>query len=237
MTRTTTLVIPRSRISRSFNPRARVGRDFGRTIHSYRYQSFNPRARVGRDIIISEILQTSESFQSTRPRGARHPNIRFTILPHVFQSTRPRGARLLNVAYSPYLLLFQSTRPRGARPQAPHEAPENCRCFNPRARVGRDNLDASLCHQFGKFQSTRPRGARLLLFFIPVSYTGFNPRARVGRDMSFVINSTLIISFNPRARVGRDEAIPALKKHEIEFQSTRPRGARLRWVLEEQEEL
>ena len=56
-------------------------------------------------------------FQSTRPRGARHPH----------QDRRLRKKE------------FQSTRPRGARPYQP-PAPFNVfLCFNPRARVGRDN--------------------------------------------------------------------------------------------------
>jgi len=33
--------------------------------------------------------------------------------------------------------------------------------------------------------------------------------------------------FNPRARVGRDLSLVILRLHLIEFQSTRPRGARL----------
>ena len=56
----------------------------------------------------------------------------------MFQSTRPRGARPW-AAFTPEdrLSEFQSTRPRGAR----HKtwcAPVVIKCFNPRARVGRD---------------------------------------------------------------------------------------------------
>ena len=75
----------------------------------------------------------------------------------------------------------------------------------------------------------------------------FNPRARVGRDGPAGANSKGNKSFNPRARVGRDKTetekqienvvsihAPAwgatqynkMEGLKMEFQSTRPRGAR-----------
>ena len=54
---------------------------------------------------------------------------------------------------------FQSTRPRGARRQSKNR-PDGIRCFNPRARVGRDATYVGL----------------------DVPAESFNPRARVGRD-------------------------------------------------------
>jgi len=56
----------------SFNPRARVGRDFSASICALYFACFNPRARVGRDAISAPISAISAMFQSTRPRGARH---------------------------------------------------------------------------------------------------------------------------------------------------------------------
>ena len=57
------------------------------------------------------------------------------------------------------------------------------KCFNPRARVGRDNC--------GKIRHS--------------GIACFNPRARVGRDASYYLDKLLEhASFNPRARVGRD---------------------------------
>jgi len=54
-------------------------------------------------------------FQSTRPRGARHP-FHFGFYPtKLFQSTRPRGARPEYTTIVDTLSVFQSTRPRGAR--------------------------------------------------------------------------------------------------------------------------
>ncbi len=54
---------------------------------------FNPRARVGRDLTRQVRPPHSRRFQSTRPRGAR-PNKEVTMpISYTFQSTRPRGAR------------------------------------------------------------------------------------------------------------------------------------------------
>ena len=102
--------------------------------------------------------------------------------------------------------------------------------FNPRARVGRD-----LCAGKGG----------------PSPYRGFNPRARVGRDpYEMMYADQCRWCFNPRARVGRDfSSDEEFSAHTMivsihapawgatsafwalrvlrEFQSTRPRGARL----------
>ena len=100
--------------------------------------------------------------------------------------------------------------------------------FNPRARVGRDmpfpaGLPASM-----RFQSTRPRRARRVA--IQLGHSGspsFNPRARVGRDSRTCAQRQSQLCFNPRARVGRDGETLEPKRITNEFQSTRPRRARL----------
>ena len=56
---------------RSFNPRARVGRDPYIFISYSSIKSFNPRARVGRDCCVCKSWPQVYRFQSTRPRGAR----------------------------------------------------------------------------------------------------------------------------------------------------------------------
>jgi len=58
------------------------------------------------------------------------------------------------------------------------------------------------------------------------SSTGFNPRARVGRDVCGRVRMLYVRCFNPRARVGRDVSISFIALLLIQFQSTRPRGAR-----------
>ena len=100
--------------------------------------SFNPRARGGRDIIDAQELQLHALFQSTRPRGAR---------PLVFLSPR------INVSVSIHA-------PAGGATRMAFVKLWRRRCFNPRARGGRDLSWSFICVIFARFQSTRPRGAR-----------------------------------------------------------------------------
>src|SRR5690606_18614388 len=55
----------------------------------------------------------------------------------------------------------------------------------------------------------------------------FNPRARAGRDLRGLPAFLFTPCFNPRARAGRDRPLGLSKYGLSEFQSTRPRGARL----------
>ena len=169
---------------------------------------------------------SSDTFQSTRPRGARRraprggrAGVRVSIHAPTrgataaadaraevvaFQSTRPRGARHVGHAASGSPAAFQSTRPRGARP-----APV---------------LPATLVTGF---QSTRPRGARR-----------HHPAIRIGRKNVSIHAPTRGATgsrrlwrwpqpcFNPRAHAGRDMPAPGLARRSPAFQSTRPRGAR-----------
>jgi len=159
---------------------------------------FNPRARVGRDPAMSDVL-TIISFQSTRPRGARHP-----------YGERPDYHKVSIHAPAWGATCYYSRIRWESR-------------FNPRARVGRDkplsvkSLDES-------FQSTRPRGARLfqevLRFYLRVSIHA----PAWGATITPLV-SRQEFSFNPRARVGRDR-IRFCDANGVMFQSTRPRGAR-----------
>ena len=97
-----------------------------------------------------------------------------------FQSTRPHRARRLKNAFWNCLLQFQSTRPHRARLSS-QQCLVYLRCFNPRARTGRDDdsvysspgPDVSIhapaqgatfqtcaLMTFPLFQSTRPHRAR-----------------------------------------------------------------------------
>ncbi len=79
-------------------------------------RSFNPRARMGRDPTSTIVFPFNPVFQSTRPHGARQGRVGFTKHTLSFQSTRPHGARLEEGLYSLREKEFQSTRPHGARP-------------------------------------------------------------------------------------------------------------------------
>jgi len=165
----------------SFNPRARMGRDYGLSISTGRGARFNPRARMGRDV---DLMRKGLGFLVSIHApvwGATRCIYVNPILSNVsihapvwgatygtappqakdgFQSTRPYGARLLRRQRWSISCAFQSTRPYGAR-RLPGKAMS---CTRP-------------------FQSTRPYGARRQSWAPCPRRTGFNPRARMGRDL------------------------------------------------------
>ena len=142
--------------------------------------------------------------------------------------------------------------------------------FNPRARVGRDDVGARPRRAASHFNPRARVGRDKVKPMVIDREQDFNPRARVGRDFrpdrrpeaieisihapawgatgaGFSPSSTRT-NFNPRARVGRDDgsclqdrqhlisihapawgATSNITEKEVyyEFQSTRPRGARL----------
>ncbi len=145
---------------RCFNPRARTGRDRLRSLNGSRYRScFNPRARTGRDVMQPRIHQLHRWFQSTRPYGARPCDAVDRVQPCVFQSTRPYGARRAAESSTAGVHRCFNPRARTGRDGSGRDAGSACRRFNPRARTGRDAVDAQ-----------QRRDER------------FNPRARTGRD-------------------------------------------------------
>jgi len=148
----------RKRGRHSFNPRARMGRDTKWCSARVRIESFNPRARMGRDRVLVALGASFRAFQSTRPYGARRRSsgvdMRLTRFNPRARMGRDRGkpggrGRHVVSIHAPVWgatgmrcsrtarHLFQSTRPYGARPGllAPSQP---ARCFNPRARMGRD---------------------------------------------------------------------------------------------------
>ena len=105
-----------------------------------RIAGFNPRARTGRDPVRPTRCLCWQSFQSTRPHGAR-----LRLRDH---TNRARE--------------FQSTRPHGARPWRGRSS-SGCCSFNPRARTGRD-VDKVLDQLQGEVSIHAPaRGATRLL--------------------------------------------------------------------------
>ena len=235
----------RCRIS-SFNPRARVGRDscFSGggagllvSIHAPAWGATFDVVGIRGDYSVSIHApawgatcssfsrRANSLFQSTRPRGARLVNYQQAATLLGFQSTRPRGARPILHDIIMQLETFQSTRPRGARPMA-----SSCHLywmgFNPRARVGRDRAYEAY-NAAARFQSTRPRGARR---GIPVGMVRgvrrFNPRARVGRD-EYLSAWCEGYDVSIHAPAWGATAAQLGMKPAREFQSTRPRGARL----------
>ena len=91
-------------------------------------------------------------------RGATHAAAGGHHRPQVSIHAPARGATRFLIHKHPYVV-FQSTRPRGARPAGPCFG-SILRCFNPRARAGRDITVLKPLEAMVQFQSTRPRGAR-----------------------------------------------------------------------------
>ena len=127
-----------------------------------------------------------------------------TNLSTPFQSTRPRGARRRFVPFSDKSLMFQSTRPRGAR-----------QCVY---------LEAGWLNQF---QSTRPRGARRswansgatgtwVSIHAPTRGATVNSKSNCRRQN---------VSIHAPTRGATMTNLRTVRT--CQFQSTRPRGARL----------
>jgi len=106
--------------------------------------------------------------------------------------------------------MFQSTRPRGAR-----------RVYAGHARL------------YGHVSIHAPAGGATSLTVIFFRSSGFNPRARGGRDARLHEPLYKRLCFNPRARGGRDFPERHSRAY-YQFQSTRPRGARLRSYAEQE---
>ena len=144
-------------------------------------------------------------FQSTRPRGARHRAWSFSAAGLSVSIHAPaRGATAISLN-SCNSMSFQSTRPRGARPDA-SSATGSTRCFNPRARAGRDrrrrrerghkhvsihapargatSCGRNCCGQLRVSIHAPARGATTARLTGVSGKESFNPRAREGRDAS-----------------------------------------------------
>ena len=114
----------------------------------YHHHGFNPRARGGRDAFDLSHQNNLTMFQSTRPRGARRKESLATLIPAMFQSTRPRGARqtLQTIKILQRFERVSIHAPAGgATASRPHNAYRG-RCFNPRARGGRDKNMPADCN-------------------------------------------------------------------------------------------
>ena len=102
------------------------------------------------------------------------------------------------------------------------------RCFNPRARVGRDHKRARRHGQRHEFQSTRPRGARLIALHeatIEDMFQSTRPRGARLYSLIHLIDLVRFQSTRPRGARRQKERFESVTGV---FQSTRPRGARHR---------
>ena len=187
-----------------FNPRARGGRDGSRG--HYRLElllvSIHAPAGGATKDLLRHPWEYSVSIHA--PAGGATAFRRRFRRRNTFQSTRPRGARLRPGADVGNVIYRFNPRARGGRDQRCQPGKRAIFSFNPRARGGRDLLFSSKNSFISGF-NPRARGGRdtdklmCLGFFI-----SFNPRARGGRDSAEFPQCTQTQRFNPRARGGRD---------------------------------
>ena len=79
--------------------------------------------------------------------------------------------------------------------------------FNPRTRMGCDDLSQQLPNVYAEFQSTHPHGVRQSRNSGVVNRWCFNPRTRMGCDTMLLRLKVTTESFNPRTRMGCDKVV------------------------------
>ena len=208
--------------------------------------SFNPRAHVGRDTTLFAPCSAA-SVSIHAPTWGATALAPFSAAGNLFQSTRPRGARPLAC----YRLIAKS----GFNPRAHVGRDPKATAAKTTAQVSIHAPTWGATYPNSEplpgypFQSTRPRGAR------PKARKPGSPESPVsihaptwGATIPYDVLRLLKSCFNPRAHVGRDlpeqrtfAGLPVsihaptwgatrgynLPANEPQFQSTRPRGARL----------
>ena len=184
--------------------------------------SFNPRTRVGCDTLNPSCPVYGHVSIHAPVWGATTTSTPIT-LPAMFQSTHPCGVRHLSQCHKEISMAFQSTHPCGVRHIAPPlyfeglvsiHAPvwgattptaiaKQDFSFNPRTRVGCDNL-VRIEQQIVKFQSTHPCGVRqnLRLYWCTVFLFQSTHPCGVRPVVSRPTRPNW--RFNPRTRVGCD---------------------------------
>ena len=217
------------RVLMSFNPRARKGRDLLVPLESMQLPCFNPRARKGRDLALSGKCATMRRVSIHAPaRGATastDAEFRITLVSihaPAWGATKATLQQFRDMVVSIHAPAWGAT-------MVVCLCPRLKACFNPRARMGRDQHFHHVCDGKQSFQSTRPHGARLGAAAIIRAAISFNPRARMGRDMYSIDINGISACFNPRARKGRDMNAQEDKREKDAVSIHAPaRGATLR---------
>ena len=183
------------------------------------------------------------AFQSTRPRRARLVVSVSDSASPAFQSTRPRRAR-------PALERSSGGCAREGRDDRNYEPRRRPKCFNPRAREGRDPSFAAALELPRRFnpraregRDTDSAGRPPPSFAVSIHAPA---KGATRNDAHFAAPLRVSIHapakgatrratprlppsprFNPRAREGRDPRHRGTQARPHQFQSTRPRRARL----------
>ena len=138
----------------------------GARLRSNRYQisrriSFNPRPRRGRDGCGERLGDSNATVSIHAPAGGATNGERIiSKCLGLFQSTRPQGARLNGIRAHGNCTIVSIHAPAGGATHCKLTILETIKCFNPRARRGRDSTSLFLISTGVSFQSTRPQGAR-----------------------------------------------------------------------------
>ena len=193
--------------SSCFNPRTHVGCDRAvRTVFTGDALSFNPRTHVGCDL-----NTPSGRFQS--PVSIHAPT---------WGATPSSTSFMASWKVSIHAPTWGATSLRTRLLAGEY-------CFNPRTHVGCDLTGEIDMFKRFLFQSTHPRGVRPLKSKrINSDFYGFNPRTHVGCDRFVVPGPGIEPRFNPRTHVGCDVQRLIETHYDGEFQSTHPRGVRLK---------
>ncbi len=205
-------------------------RPLGHRVAERFQQRFNPRAPMGRDFRADARRTTLTAFQPTRPYGARRAVDAKLSKAGVFQPTRPYGARLPRPSTLVSICRrFQPTRPYGARHARRNQRRDLASSFNPRAPMGRDERAADVLLRGPRFQPTRPYGARQQDTADGNRWLRVSTHAPLwGATRRSAHEGIPLAGFNPRAPMGRDAVLARHLGNQLEFQPTRPYGARRR---------
>jgi len=164
------------------------------------------------------------SFQFTRPRGARRRNCQARCRSGSFNSRAHAGRDGDNPMVTDSHRVSIHAPTRGATDAKGYPGPRIRVSIHAPTR-GATALSCSGVRLLA-FQFTRPRGARRDDRRRPLFAQRFNSRAHAGRDRRGWPSKSVRRSFNSRAHAGRDSYNRNFAVLDLEFQFTRPRGAR-----------
>ena len=201
------------RRSVNFNPRSREGSDEYRDRVHDRHTCISIHAPARGATTVWEGISSFFGFQSTLPRGERHPRSAPAAAPSDFNPRSREGSDSARPSSLPAMSISIHAPARGATA----EAYKNCAA--------------------NAFQSTLPRGERHCVTLSVFAPMHFNPRSREGSDMYFLTNfrssgtisihapargatkcfahaSSATWYFNPRSREGSDLFLLCVNLHQ-----------------------
>ncbi len=116
---------------------------------------------MGRDQHIKDVLDSAGTFQSTRPHGARPSACPKTVRANPVSIHAPAWGATVKGMILVYLMHVSIHAPAWGATKSAFRPSRFIHCFNPRARMGRDDYSFHATPLVVMFQSTRPHGARL----------------------------------------------------------------------------